>query len=205
VIQQPKPLVFYPNRTRLARYTLLYLTVGPLLSLFGLAVLLGWLWPFAGANVFQVIFPVVLGISGFSCGLFVCLLCPLTVYRLLARKPSVIISPEGVFDGCSLIVSGIGLVRWPEILGIAEYTLRKGTAFIIIVPRHPKEVLRRRGPLARIFARALNILEPRAISLPQWLLTGQVAELYAVIIDEYSALLDAENIFIQPPSGSVAR
>jgi hypothetical protein len=201
MIQQPKPFAFYPNRGPLVGYALLYLTLGPLMTLFGLALLIGPISPPAGANTFQVIISIPLCV----CGLFVCLLCPLTIYRLLVRKPSVIISHEGVFDGCSLIAGGMGLVRWPEILGIALYSPRERIAFIIIMPRRPEDVLARRGPLARIFARALNIFVPRAISLPQWLLPGRAADIYAEIIAEYSVLLDSENIFTYPSSGSVAR
>jgi hypothetical protein len=47
-----------------------------------------------------------------------------TIYRILVRKPSIIVDSEGIIDQCSLIAGGLGLIGWDEIKNIALYAYR---------------------------------------------------------------------------------
>lgn len=184
------PLTLYPNRLRLAGYALLYLAVGAGTVAFSVALFSALRPPYGVSSIVTAVIGAVILLGG----VVVAALVPPTVYRLLARKPSLTVTRDGIRDGCSLVAGGLGLLRWDEIATILPSVLRKGVAFIIIVPRDVERTLARQGPLARILRRALNITAPGAVSLPEWLLGAPVPDVYARITADYGESLRAWNI-----------
>ncbi|HEX5441607.1 MAG TPA: hypothetical protein VFW76_12035, partial [Ktedonobacterales bacterium] len=90
-------------------------------------------------------------------GIFACLLImffPVTLYRLVIRRPSLVIGPDGILDSGSFIWSGVGLVHWNEILAVYPATRTSGwlkQRFLdIMVADLP--ALRRRLPLLKRIA-----------------------------------------------------
>ena len=62
-------------------------------------------------------------------GIFACLLViffPVTLYRLVIRRPSLVVGPDGILDSGSFIWSGVGLVHWNEILAVYPATRTSG-------------------------------------------------------------------------------
>ncbi|HEX9039314.1 MAG TPA: hypothetical protein VF808_20200 [Ktedonobacterales bacterium] len=196
------PIVFSPNRARLAAYALLYLALGPPLTALGLEFLSALLPPYRLATLPQALFVAILGVGVLLGGALICVLVPLTLYRIVVSRPSVIVSAEGISDGCSLVVGGMGLLRWSEIEAIIPSIFRRRLEYVVIMPRDPKRVLARRGPLPRLFRRALNMFLPGAIGLPQWLLAEPVEEVYARIIAEYGDMLRAHDIVFAPATAT---
>ena len=47
----------------------------------------------------------------------------LSIVRMAARTPTLIINADGIVDNGSLLVTGRGLLRWNEILGVREYSI----------------------------------------------------------------------------------
>jgi len=50
------------------------------------------------------------------------------IYRLAIRKPSLVVGPDGIFDDGTLIWSGVGLLRWNEILAVTPDARKQGWA-----------------------------------------------------------------------------
>lgn len=78
-----------------------------------LAAIVGALLRFRIANL------VVVG----SLWVLVGLLAPVllaTLFRLVVRRPTLVIGPDGILDHGSLMGTGAGLVRWNEILSVAQ-------------------------------------------------------------------------------------
>ena len=65
----------------------------------------------------------------FVLGLLACLLLPIflaTLSRLVIRRPSLVIGPNGILDSSSFLWSGVGLIRWDEILAVFPTTRSSG-------------------------------------------------------------------------------
>ena len=50
----------------------------------------------------------------------------MTLYRLVIRRPSLVVGPDGILDSGSFIWSGVGLVHWNEILAVYPATRTSG-------------------------------------------------------------------------------
>jgi hypothetical protein len=84
----------------------------------------------------------------FACVLMTVFLAVL--YRLLIRKPTLIVGPDGILDNGSLLATGRGLLRWDEILtAIPHATTSSGFVtnryLLIVVP--DGRAIRKRQPL----------------------------------------------------------
>ncbi|HEU0026803.1 MAG TPA: hypothetical protein VFQ25_06765 [Ktedonobacterales bacterium] len=191
-------IVIYPDRARLIRYAALYGVLAPLMAFGGAIFLSAAFPPYSRAHpvvtILGATFGVIVGAVGLLGSVLVAALFVLTLYRLMARKPSIEVSEEGIFDGCSLIGGGMGLLRWSEIEAIIPAVYRRGMAFVVLYPRDAPTVLARRGAPARLCLRVLNVTLPGAISLPEWLLSMPVGEVCERICAAYPMTLEANGI-----------
>lgn len=190
-------IVVYPSRARLALFAPLYLLVtgavylavticdnGALRHGPGIVGLLSAAcWGLAGTVFLLTLVSLVV--------IFV-----FTLYRLVVRKPAIVVNADGIRDGCSLIAGGMGLVRWHEIAGIYSfiYKRRPRYGYLVIVPTDADVILARRGPLARLFRRLIAIILPEQIGMPDWMLSVSAADLDRQIGDHYRAVLTRNGI-----------
>ncbi len=193
-------IVVYPDRARLFRYALLYLALAPLMAFGSLMFLSAAFPPYNQSRpvvtMLGATFGAIVGAIVLLGSLFLGMLFLLTFYRLLVPKPSLVVSETGILDGCSLIGGGMGLLRWSEIDAIIPTVYRRGMAFVALYPRDAPATLARRGPLARLFLRILNVTLPGAISLPEWLLSMPVGEVCQRICALYPKTLEASGISV---------
>lgn len=200
-------IVVYPRRGRLLRYALLYVVAFVVFGLFVYWSMIGNYpqtnnplgdWPFALAASLGIVGRIAVGTFSLALALLLAVILGCTVYRILIRKPSVIVDADGVTDGCSLIAGGVGLIRWDEIEIIMVHTYNKRTRFVCVMPRDADDFLRRRqrSPLIRLFRRSLTISLPRGINLPEWLFSEPADELLRETKWRYQQVLRAHNVSI---------
>lgn len=104
-------IVVYPRRWRLLR-----LSVGQVV--FVVVCALGVWW--AVSNAANSI--VTVGIGLFL--VLIAFILLLNLARLVMPGPTLIIGPDGVLDRGSQIVTGRGLLRWDELIGVMEFTYK---------------------------------------------------------------------------------
>jgi len=193
-------IVVYPDRVRLIKYMLLYLLVIGLMGFCDIVVLNPVLPPYTlthpGTTVPGALFSVVISVLVLLCAIFLGALLLFTLYRVMVRKPSIVVTEDGILDDCSLIVGGMGLLRWNEINAIMPVTYRKGTAFVLVFPYNARAIQARRGPLARLFLRGLHVFQPQAISMPEWLLSISVDDFCERIKNAYPAPIKANGVSV---------
>jgi hypothetical protein len=97
-------ITVYPRRWRLI-----------LIALLQTALLTGIGVAFAFIRVDELQQWLLWGLLGMLAGLLLAAFLA-TLTRLAIRCPSLVVGPDGLFDGGSLIASGVGLLRWDEIL-----------------------------------------------------------------------------------------
>lgn len=202
MVDQHVALTIYPSRIRLAGYTLLFALVAAVALLPQVAAVHGVLslhtLPSPGW-IGGELFGLLLGLLGCLCDL----LLLFTLYRLIVRKPALTATASGIVDGCSLIAGGMGLVRWDQMTGL--YPFRWGPrdrhAYLVItlstVGKH--DVLNRRGPLVRGYRRAISLILPGSLGLPEWLLSTSVEEVYRHILAHYAGDLKAHGVYAPTP------
>ncbi len=193
-------IAVYPDRARLLRYAALYFALAPLMAFGGVIFLSAAFPPYNRAQpvvtALGVSLGAIVGAIGLLSGAFLGALFLLTFYRLLVPKPSLVVTEAGILDNCSLIGGGLGLLRWSEIEAIIPTVYRRGMAFVALYPCDAAATLARRGPLARLFLRILNVTLPGAISLPEWLLSMPVEEVCQRIRAAYPKTIAASRISV---------
>lgn len=106
-----------------------------------------------------------------------------TLYRLVIRRPSLVVGPDGIFDSGTLIWSGVGLVRWDEILAVFPDIRSSGGVknhfLTIIVTDLP--AIRKRLPLLKRLALRGTYSSMSQLLIPQSLLEAPVDDLAAQI------------------------
>lgn len=114
--------------------------------------------------------------------LFVCVLIPVflaTLYRLVIHKPALVVGPDGILDSGTIIWSGVGLIRWGEILAVFPSTRSSGWVkqhFLdIMVTDLP--VIRRRLPLLKRLALRTTYSRMSQLLIGQSLLETPVDDL----------------------------
>lgn len=122
-------------------------------------------------------------------GICACLLIiffPVTLYRLVIRKPALVVGPDGILDSGSFIWSGVGLVHWNEILAVYPATRTSGWIkqhFLdIMVADLP--AIRRRLPLLKRLALRNTFSGMSQLLIMQSMLETPVDDL-AQQIDQY--------------------
>jgi hypothetical protein len=155
-------------------------------------------WVFALIATLGVFGRLVVGVFSLALGLLLVVVLVCTIYRILVRKPSVIVDSDGITDDCSLIAGGIGLIRWEEIEIVMVYDYSKRAKFLCVMPRDAAAFLRLRqnNPIVRLFRRSITLSLPRGINLPEWLFSGSVDDLVAEIERRYQQALHAHKVSI---------
>jgi hypothetical protein len=155
-------------------------------------------WVFALIAIFGVFGRFVVGAFSLALVLLLAVVLICTIYRVLIRKPSVIVDSDGITDGCSLIAGGIGLIRWDEIEIIMVNIHNRRAKFLCIMPRDAAAFLRLRqnNPVVRLFRRSITLSLPRGINLPEWLFSGSVDDLVAEIERRYQQALHEHKVSI---------
>lgn len=90
-------------------------------------------------------------------GLITCLMVAVflaTLYRLVICRPSLVVGPDGLLDNGTVLWSGVGLIRWDEILTVMPTTRSSGWVkqhfLSILVADLPR--IRKRLPLLKRLA-----------------------------------------------------
>ena len=202
-----RQIVVYPGRIRLLRYVLLYLIAILGVGLFCYWSLTGdfprsnnprYAWVFALIAIFGAFGRLVVGVFALALALLLAVILVCTIYRILIRKPSVIVDSDGITDGCSLIAGGLGLIRWDEIQVIMVNVHNRRAKFLCVMPRDATAFLslKQNAPLIRLFRRSITFSLPRGINLPEWLFSGSVDDLVAEIERRYQQALHAHKVSI---------
>lgn len=147
--------------------------------------------PYGQTHPVQAVLGVCVGVIFGAVILLLALVLLFTLYRLLVRKPSVIVNEDGIVDGCSLIAGGMGLIRWDEIEAIVVYTYKKQARYVCVIT-HDERVLD--NPLVRLFRRSISLTLPKGANLPEWLLSISVDELAEEIQRHYDQIMRDHRI-----------
>jgi hypothetical protein len=176
-------IVVYPNREQLLRRLLrvtAFTALFTALFAFGLAsqnVLLQVLCALAGA--YMVSFALLL------------------LYRMLVRRPTLLIGSEGITDFGSLTASGVGLIAWDEIWSIGQgrtSSRRSAQPTLEISVVDPHAVRRRMPPVKRLASVVLLVSGSLSFAIWQDLLDEPVARLIERI-GQYVETHDPEGWF----------
>ncbi|HET8907304.1 MAG TPA: hypothetical protein VFN11_10100 [Ktedonobacterales bacterium] len=192
LIDQPHQIVVYPNRAKLLLYLCLYLAVA---AVFGPMFVWGT-FLLASRTGLNIVGGTVVGGLAFVGALLFVVILACTLYRILVRKPSVIVNSEGIFDGCSMLAGGYGLIRWEEIAALVEYWYQQRHAYLIVMPRDVAALRMRHSLLLRMFRRSITLTLPAGAILPQWLMSIPVSELVADIQRRYGQTLNAHSVSV---------
>jgi hypothetical protein len=158
-------IIVYPSR-----WKLVLLALGSLVFVFLCAlIVLGW---FGADFSLLVLVAAYVGVPFFS-------LCFVYwAYRLLRRKPSLVVDERGIYDNASAI--GAGWLGWEEIkeMYVFEY---QGQTMLGIVPEDEEAILSRQSTLKRLIMRInTGVLGVESlINIPQTALPISVEELLA--------------------------
>lgn len=143
-IDAASTVVIYPSRARL-----ILLTLGSLLFLL-LGLWIGFGREAMNIPMWKVLVASYLGVPFFSFCFFY------TVYRLMVRRPALILSIEGIIDQASAVSAG--LVRWEEIDRIFAGTMQRQT-FVSIAVKTPDHFMSRVGGLkARLMRMNISLV-----------------------------------------------
>jgi len=159
-----EPYILYPAKGKIARRLIILLMVA---AIFGAV----FVWALAledGAMPALVsrFLAVFCGIAGL-----------LLIYRLISRKPALVLTHLGLIDGASALPGGVGPVWWDAVASVSIYTTPKGFLrpryrYLEITPMDAGSVLRRQPPMRRFL---LPLFSPIPftwldIRIPAWML-----------------------------------
>jgi hypothetical protein len=146
-------------------------------------VVAGGLWARAVIpNVFYQIV-IALGIGFLLC--FGSVPALLLLMRMVMTGPTLVVNADGILDNCSLIVTGGGLLRWNETLGVEEYdfsTNRVITYRYLDINVTDRRAINRRQPLwKRALASVASQRQSMGFRIPRTLLDRPPAALLTEI------------------------
>ncbi|AEI39020.1 STM3941 family protein [Paenibacillus mucilaginosus] len=167
---EDKEIVEYPSTLKLAG-----LSIGAAIFVAGGAGLFAW------GQEEEDLELVVVGAAGvlFFGGALLYLL-----YRLLRRRPSLMINAEGIVDHSSY--TGGGRIRWEQIKDMTVYELM-GQRFIGLELHDPEAFLAKQTPFKRILLRMNRGLVEAAVNIPQTGVRMPLDELHAVMMERWNA------------------
>jgi hypothetical protein len=159
-----EPYVLYPAKVKIARILLILLAIT---AVFGAACAWALTLPNSAIPVLVPLFITAL------CGIASLLL----VYRLIVRRPALVLTHLGLIDGASALSGGVGPVWWDEVAYISILTtpkafLRPAYRYLEITPMDARSILRRQPPVRRFLLRLFSPI-PFAwldIRIPAWML-----------------------------------
>src|SRR5262249_29125790 len=96
-------------------------------------------------------------VAGLLVPLVGALLVGALLFRVVARRPSLVVGPEGIRDGGSLLVTGVGLLRWQELLGVTTIARARGRVTVQHLGIRVTDIqaIRHRQPLGKRLASPL--------------------------------------------------
>ena len=167
-------MVIYPSRLKLLKLLLLD-------TVFGLAAaLLLFLWWSGGIRTILAPFFGTLGVLG------ALLVASFLLYRLIVRRPALVVGAEGILDDASMLSAGF--IRWEEIEEIGVHTFG-GQTFLGVMPKDAEDVLARQSSIKRGLMRANMSLGAPPINVPQSVLPIKAADLAIQLAREYGVRL----------------
>lgn len=107
--------------------------------------------------------------------------------RLIGRRPTIVVGPDGVRDGGSLIATGMGLLGWNEILGATVSARKEGwaTRKYLNILVTDAQAIRHRQPVWKVFGLMLIRQPPSMVSIAPVVLDRPADEL-ARQIEQYA-------------------
>lgn len=212
--KERRQIAVYPDRFTLLWYAFLYLLGMGAIALCGYWVVTGTS-PRSGTSLYGWVIALLgsLGLVGqivggglaifFMFGLAVVLIC--TLYRLIIRRPSVIVNSDGITDHCSLIAGGAGFIGWDEIAALwvtvrerhdlYHVTTVRRSHFVVLL-HNEQAIVSRLHPLVRRFLPGYTRKLGAGVDMPQWLLSVPVSELVADIQRRYDQTLNAHSVSV---------
>ncbi len=191
-------IVVYPNHTKLLRYALLYLLAVDAFLLVCLLLASGTSAPPPQLGilgtvlaVIEIVGRILIGVVMLALALVLAAALVCTIYRIIVRKPSVVVNSDGIIDHCSLLAGGLGLIRWDEIENIAVYVYNRNLKYFCVITHEKRAPA---SPLTRLFRRSITLFLVDGANLPQWLISIPVKELATEIESRYQATLLAHEI-----------
>lgn len=121
-------------------------------------------------------------LTGLASILFFGLVAVYVVYRLVWRRPAVIIGPGGIVDHSSLL--GVGRLQWSEVAYIEAYRFRN-QPMLGVYPRDLDAVLARLPGWHRRAIRMNLSLGCAPMNLPQVTLPGRIDDLARLIASRF--------------------
>jgi hypothetical protein len=104
----------------------------------------------------------------------------LYLLRLMTRRPTLIVGPDGILDQGSLVAAGMGLLRWHEILSVESCarSTRQSTYHYLSIVVADVQAIRKRQPLwKRLMLGSIVQSFPSQVAIGQSVLDAPVNEL----------------------------
>lgn len=212
--KERRQIAVYPDRFTLLWYAFLYLLGMGAFALCGYWIVTGT-YRQSGNPMYGWIFGLLgsLGLVGqivggglalfFMFWLAVVLVC--TLYRLIIRRPSVIVNSDGITDHCSLIAGGAGFIGWDETAALMvtlrerhdlyHVTTVRRSHFVVLL-HNEQAIVSRLHPLVRRFLPSYTRKLGADVDMPQWLLSVPVSELLADIQRRYGQTMNAHSVSV---------
>lgn len=109
----------------------------------------------------------------------------LMLVRTVMTSPTLVVNPDGIFDNCSMIITGRGLLRWNETLGVEEFVLTPEKAityhFLDVNVTDPRAINRRQPLWKRALAIIASQRQSMGYRIPRSLLDRPPAALVTAI------------------------
>jgi hypothetical protein len=103
-----------------------------------------------------------------------------TLSRVVVRRPTLVVGPDGILDHGSLIATGMGLIRWDEILGVRPNFSSAGGVkqrYLSILVTDAPAIRKRQPPWKRIASRTIVSSPLSMFDISQRLLTVPAEDL----------------------------
>ena len=176
---QPERLVIYPSRWKTAAVFaggLVFVAIG---------VAIGWFRREMGVDWVSVVIASYLGVPFFgACTAY-------ALYRLVVRRPALVLDAAGLHDNASAI--GVGFLAWDEVRAVVAYKTSFSHWVLGVVPADLEAVLARQGRFKRALLRMQINWERAPINIPQGMLPVRVQELAERIVSDYAPWLGFET------------
>ena len=159
-----EPYILYPAKGKIIRRLIILLVVA---AIFGAVFV--WARTLEDGAV-----PVLVSLFFATfCGLASLLL----IYRLISRKPALVLTHLGLIDRASALSGGVGPVWWDEVAYVSIYTtpkafLRPRYRYLEVTPMNAQSILRRQPPMRRLLLRLFSPIPFTwlDIRIPAWML-----------------------------------
>lgn len=154
-------LVIYPSRGKLIRT--LCLSIVALVVILGTMILAVSLLGRRGPQLMLVISAIALLVV---LGLYV---EGSMLYRIVSKKPSLVVTAGGIVDNATLHATGTGFIRWDEITGMMDIGYRQQRSLMVMVA-NPRAVRARQGFVKRLLLFAFTQGQPSPVKIWAYML-----------------------------------